>query len=363
MKKNNTYSIIQMLFLVAFLLRPLYVSAATSDKQINLIVTGCNENAICENAIGENALNCPHDCSASQIRSGGGGGGLIHALDTTNKNTQIKQTDTSEDIRVVEPVKNVSVKIKNTGIMVSWVNPNDDTIDYIRVTRNTDRYHRDPFIGYAVYSGQGNFFVDTNIISNQRYFYTVFVHTKDGLFSAGVGTTIRSEKEIIQAETTSLEKVPLLPDFRKDIAAQVVVSQSGIVVPFDNRHIAKITNPTPIEIAAALYGYSSQDDVWVDIKKPDGELVGAYLFSYQEKEGIYKVTIPALYQNGNYTMVIAGSVLGEEVSLAQGSFDIEHGPSIQGVGEKTSQTQTKDIILFIFFLLMLSILLRILPKL
>jgi hypothetical protein len=64
-----------------------FAIASEDSTQIELVVMGCNNNAICESSIGENVINCPTDCtpsSSSGSSSGGGGGNGGSTLTSTS---------------------------------------------------------------------------------------------------------------------------------------------------------------------------------------------------------------------------------------------------------------------------------------
>ncbi len=76
-------------------------TSAASPAQVNLTVTGCNNNGICEAGIGETAGNCPIDCTVTPppppppAPSASGGLVLVPAIVT---NVLVRQHETSVDI-------------------------------------------------------------------------------------------------------------------------------------------------------------------------------------------------------------------------------------------------------------------------
>ena len=73
-------------FIFIVLLVPALVSAQSSGGDgviVDLNVDACNNNNICESGLGENALNCPNDCSPIISGGGGGGGGTQIFYDVT----------------------------------------------------------------------------------------------------------------------------------------------------------------------------------------------------------------------------------------------------------------------------------------
>ena len=141
-----------------FLFPLVHVFAEIDGVQVNLGVIGCNTNNMCESAIGENALNCPADCSSGVpiIRSGGGNAGPLNLLDTTIKKIPLLQQ--YNDIIAVPNVHNLSLQDTKKGILVNWSNPILKNIDYIRVVRTSNGYSTNPFEGRVVYEGNKNYF-------------------------------------------------------------------------------------------------------------------------------------------------------------------------------------------------------------
>jgi len=78
MKIIKIISFFFILFLLNSNIVPLY--AGSNSIQIDLGVSGCNNNGICEPSIGETLLNCPVDCAVVVPPPRGGGGGMTTIL-------------------------------------------------------------------------------------------------------------------------------------------------------------------------------------------------------------------------------------------------------------------------------------------
>ena len=76
------------------------------------------------------------------------------------------------------------------GITISWHNPTDADFDYIRVMRNTNSFPTDYLSGYIVYEGGGQYFTDSNVVLNQKYYYSLFARDNTGNYSSGAFISI-----------------------------------------------------------------------------------------------------------------------------------------------------------------------------
>ena len=80
---------------------------------------------------------------------------------------------------------NVTAESTKSGITVSWENPTALDFDYVRVMRNDDRFYGSPSIGELVYEGKGTYFTDSNVKTNNKYFYSLYSRDRAGNYSSG----------------------------------------------------------------------------------------------------------------------------------------------------------------------------------
>lgn len=71
------------------------------------------------------------------------------------------------------------------GIGLEWKNPTDADFSGVRIVRNQYRYPRDPRDGKVIYESNGNFFLDTDVVTNLYYNYAAFARDAAGNYSSG----------------------------------------------------------------------------------------------------------------------------------------------------------------------------------
>ncbi len=92
---------------------------------------------------------------------------------------------TTEKITIVfEPVTDFFVSPRDSGVILSWKNPPTD-FEYVRIVRSDDFFPGTPYEGEVIYEGSAQSYFDSEIESDVRYYYSIFVKGKNG-FSPGV---------------------------------------------------------------------------------------------------------------------------------------------------------------------------------
>ena len=71
------------------------------------------------------------------------------------------------------------------GIGLEWKSPSDPDLSGVRIVRNQYRYPRDPRDGKIIYESDGDFFLDTDVITNLYYNYAAFARDTAGNYSSG----------------------------------------------------------------------------------------------------------------------------------------------------------------------------------
>lgn len=97
------------------------------------------------------------------------------------------QTRPIEIIPLVPPTPLFTLSpTSETTVDLQWINPPSQEFDYIRVIRNDIRMPRDAADGFVVYEGREEYFRDSRLTPDKRYFYAVFVRSREGLYSEAV---------------------------------------------------------------------------------------------------------------------------------------------------------------------------------
>ena len=84
----------------------------------------------------------------------------------------------------------VTIASETNGVTITWKNPTDLDFDYIRVVRSTSSYPADALAGLVVYEGSGQYFTNSNVILNQKYYYSLFARDTTGNYSSGAFISI-----------------------------------------------------------------------------------------------------------------------------------------------------------------------------
>ncbi|KKP77592.1 MAG: Fibronectin type III domain protein [Candidatus Nomurabacteria bacterium GW2011_GWC2_35_35] len=269
---------IKRLFIIIFIIFSFFVwqqninfAHAESDGiEVELnIVEGCNSNGNCEQY--ETILGCPEDCAQRTTSSG-------------SKISRPPPPIPTEDIIPPQNPLKVQVVVNVNGIILSWLNPPDEDFSYIRIMRNENHFHGDPFSGKLIYEGNKQYFFDKNVVAGTKYFYTLFSRDTTGNFSSG---------SAVSAITFSFIKIPIpsIPtgDFVGPLPKYMVHQYNQKVKPFS------IT----IDTETMIYS-----DDYLMVTGPGGENLGQYMFSFNRDSGRYESIIPPLQNTGAYTITI-----------------------------------------------------------
>ena len=242
------------------------VRAESDGIEVELnIVEGCNSNGKCEQY--ETILGCPEDCAPRASSSG----------------SRIFVPPPPIPIEDIIPPQNplkVQAVVNVNGIALSWLNPPDKDFSYIRIMRNEDRFHSDPFSGKLIYEGAKQYFFDKNVVAGTKYFYTLFSRDTTGNFSSG---------SAVSAITFCLIKIPSpsIPtgDFVGPLPKYMVHQYNQKVKPFSNTMPAIVNNIDNITIDTETMIYS---DDYLMVTGPGGENLGQYMFSFNRDSGRYE---------------------------------------------------------------------------
>ena len=309
------------------------VRAESDGIEVELnIVEGCNSNGKCEQY--ETILGCPEDC----------------AQRTTSSGSKISRPPPPIPIEDIIPPQNplkVQAVVNVNGIALSWLNPPDEDFSYIRIMRNGDRFHSDPFSGKLIYEGAKQYFFDKNVVAGTKYFYTLFSRDTTGNFSSG---------SAVSAIAFSFIKIPIpsIPtgDFVGPLPKYMVHQYNQKVKPFSNTMPAVVNNIDNITIDTEIMIYS---DDYLMVTGPRGENLGQYMFSFNKDSGRYESIIPPLQNTGTYTITIFRYKDNNPEVISKGLLFVSMSAiqKIEQLKESFCNTFNSDIILYIIYLLLL----------
>ena len=245
--------------------------------------------------------------------------------ETTSLENQIFRTLSLLDTTPPSNPTNVKASSGPSGITISWDNPTEEDFYYIRVMRNDIRYYGSPFIGRLVYEGDGRYFTDSNVIKNNKYFYSLFSRDRAGNYSSGSLVSIIHNPLGLDnwgSDLTPVETVNPLPNV-------FTVTQNSSAYDFYPGSVFHLSGDEPINIKTNYYSKIKNDDMWVEIRNSDGIIINQYFFSrIKDKDGFINVTIPIFERGGYYRVAVYKYNSGAAQMVNYGSFDITKATSV-----------------------------------
>lgn len=266
---------------------------------------------------------------------------------TSSLDNQIFRTLSLPDTTPPENPKNIVIYSAFSGITLSWENPPDLDFDYIRVMRNADRSYGSPAIGKLVYEGKGKYFTDSDVIAKNKYFYSLFSRDTTGNYSSGSFVSIIHNPKGKDTWGTIL---PPKEEEIKPLTDIYTVTQGSSTYDFKIGSIFFLSGDEPIGIKTNYLSKTKNDDLWVEIRNSDREIISQYFFSRaRDKEGFLNVTIPSFEKEGYYRISIYRYNKYVAQIINQGAFQINK------MGVEKSINYFWYIICFIIFLILLII--------
>lgn len=148
--------------------------SANSDLDVQLIVTGCNNNLMCEAGLGEDTATCPLDCPAVATTTE-----EVVTQDDNDQNNRpgnrrnfdaVNDTgQTSNFDNTVNLYDNLTVFTGTSDVVFSWLTPYE-TRSSIQIGVTSDF---EKFSSYEFSDTTNHFFYFTNLIPGKTYFYRI----------------------------------------------------------------------------------------------------------------------------------------------------------------------------------------------
>jgi len=234
---------------------------------------------------------------------------------------------------------NVTAESTKSGITVSWENPTDLDFDYIRVMRNDDRFYGSPSIGELVYEGKGTYFTDSNVIINNKYYYSLYSRDRAGNYSSGSLIDViynPQGEDNFGNNLTPVEKIEPLSNIYK-------VNQCIYSHDFKIGDIISLNSNQPIKMKTDYSFKTLDDDMWIEIIDKNN-IVSKYLFTRtKDKDGFITACIPSFRVGGYYSVNVYRYDNGVEKIVNQGAFLIS----------KTQAEKSNDYYWYIFWFIVL----------
>ncbi len=278
---------------------------------------------------------------------------------TSSLENQIFRTLSLPDTTPPGNVKKVTISSDISGITVSWLNPTDLDFDYVRVMKNTKRYYANPNQGILVYEGKGNYFTDSKVIDQNKYFYSLFARDRAGNYSSGTLINI-----IHNPLSEDLWGKILTPETEvKFIDSEASISQSGLVYDFIMDGNFRLSAGGSIDVKINYLSSKKDDDLWFEIKNSNKNIEAQYLFKHSlVKEGDREVRIPPFEKAGTYDVSINRYDGDVSQIIRAGTFQITKSTTQNLKGGFSIYLFWFIIIFIILLLIILFFTLAILPK-
>jgi len=247
---------------------------------------------------------------------------------------------------------NIKAVSDKNGITLSWDNPKDLDFDYVRITRNDERYYASPYLGKLIYEGSEKYFTDINVVEGHKYFYALFSRDRAGNYSSGSLINLTHNPKGLDNWGTVLTP----PEQVEKIEGIFVVTQNSLSYDFYPGGVFHFSGDSEIFIKTNYLSKIINDDLWVEIRNSEGIIIGQYFFDRErDKDNFVKVVIPVFEKGDYYNLMIYRYRDGVSQLVNYGSFDVTK------VGEKKvadwSIWEILFLAAFIFLLIIIIILL------
>jgi hypothetical protein len=218
---------------------------------------------------------------------------------TNGLDNQVFQTLYLSDITPPSNLTDIVARSGLSGITISWKNPQDEDLDYVRVMKNTDHYHSSPFIGHLAYKGNGEYFTDSDVRVGNKYFYSLFSRDKTGNYSSGslVDVIYNPKGEDMSSNLAQVGKI-------EPLSNKYIVSQGESNFDFKIANIISLKGDEPVKVKTDYSSESNNDDMWVEIIDKSNN-INKYFFSrIKDKDGFMTADIPPFNIGGYYSVNI-----------------------------------------------------------
>lgn len=204
--------------------------------------------------------------------------------------TGIKTFFTSELSTDIIEQKNVSsfgIKVLDSGFQLSWDTVGISMNSYFRVIKSYKFYPSDPYDGIPIYEGRDNFFIDTNLIKNTEYFYTIFTCNNYGFCSSGVGVSSFFRKGGIGISVAT--STPILPAEKVTLEKFIILENGVEILPEDGVYSLSGSFPIRLLIKTDAISIDHIKTILIDVYL-DKDTLSSYLTKYNKETGYFETS-------------------------------------------------------------------------
>ncbi len=214
------------------------------------------------------------------------------------------------DVQAPANPMNFSAIGTETGVQLSWTNPNEDDFQKVRVLSSDQFYPTDLQGGYLVYEGDAAETFDGRTADSARRFYTIFAYDEAGNSSSGAVTEIyfsRSTGEIDEAQSNAALddtvdiSLPMGENTTVVSIADISFSdRRGNVAVFVDERVVITNNQTTLISVPYERLPEHLKTVIVRLVHPQNGKVFAFLLRVNADKTAYEAEIGALLVPGEY---------------------------------------------------------------
>lgn len=209
-------------------------------------------------------------------------------------------------LSVLDNVLNFKAIGDDGKVFLNWQNPQISDFDRVKIIRNDNFFPLSTDDGVIIYEGINNFYIDTDVINGQDYFYANYVFDKLGNHSSGaLAYALPQVKGLLSAKQ--------FPEFPQ-VTPQENIEWKLSLKDFDFYSEGKkleIINSQTVEVKSG-----KQLIISIDYKKIHGKAVfltagvdnngmqSLYSFNLDEGKNVYSVAFVLSEKEGDYPLTI-----------------------------------------------------------
>lgn len=272
-------------------------------------------------------------------------------------------TESGPDTAAPTNVSNLQATLKDSGVLLSWKNPQDSDFSHVRVVRSHYFYPTHPAEGFLVYNGSNTEVFDSSpFMFGEREFYSVFSYDTSGNRSSGAVVMVvrKVDNDLeIKEEKDFEDDLSIDPSLSGITFSDFQFIQDGIVLNNDVDTEIHVDGSKPLTVAVPYEIFPQHlKSIVVMLTHPDdANLVFSFLLRVNKDSTAYEAKIAPFYEEGLFSVRIAVfDYIGQEIKEMSGFLLVSYDAT------KTS-TSRPDVLrpetLFVFFLAALLLLISI----
>ncbi len=228
-------------------------------------------------------------------------------------------------IKIIPSINNFTATSTNNEIILNWKNPSSNDFYGVKIVRSPFFYPTDPFEGRIVYDGNGTYARDSDVVKDNKYYYSAFSYDKDLKYSSGVvvegilksGQSTDTENGASgDLESKNIETLPVndLVFIQKDL--ELSESSSTILVyPFNDIKIVIDVDRLPTDTKTLIFEIQ-------DPSNPNKRFT--YSFSLDSSKRFFYIVIPNLEDEDVYPFIItAYGSNNKEIAVVKGFLNVK----------------------------------------